>query len=91
LSLWSTLYHGEGESDTIYLFSTFDNELKDIFMKTHEESNEIYKELFGELKGSRIINLMSEIYKPREIPKVEKMQLDDLIARELENLKEIIE
>ncbi len=91
LSLWSTLYYDEGESDTIFLFSTFDNELKDIFMKTHEDSNEIYKELFGELTGTRIVDLMSEIYRPREIPKVEKMQLDDLIERELENLKEIIE
>ena len=90
LFLWSTLYYYEDEADTVYLFATMDGELKDIFVLTHKESNEVYNELFGNSVGNKIVELISEIYKAREKPEFENLPLDDLIEIESEKLREVI-
>ena len=90
LSIWSTLYYYEDESDTIYLFATLDKELKEVFMLTHKESLEVYIQLFGAKEGGRIIDILARIYLSREKPEVIPEKLDEMINNEIIALQEVL-
>lgn len=87
LSFWSTMYYYEDNSNEVYLFATHDKELKTLFMITHEESLEIYKEIFKPKLGDEIIKTISSIYTPRVKPEIDSTKLDKMISMEKEKLK----
>lgn len=90
LSIWSTQYYYEEESKDIFLFATHDKEMKELLILTHQESLEIYRNIFGKELGGRIINSIEKIYILRERPKVDSLDLDDMIEKEKQNLKQIL-
>lgn len=87
LSFWSTMYYYEDNSNEIYLFATHDKELKTLFTITHEESLEIYKEIFKPELGDEIIKTISGIYTPRVKPEINSAKLDEMIITEKERLR----
>ncbi|MCB0541798.1 MAG: hypothetical protein KDE33_30125, partial [Bacteroidetes bacterium] len=74
-------------SNEVYLFFFFYKELKTLFMITHEESLEIYKEIFKPKLGDEIIKTISSIYTPRVKPEIDSTKLDKMISMEKEKLK----
>ncbi len=90
LSLWSTLYYYEKDAKEIYLFATMDGELKDLFFLAHKESLEIYKKVFGEKTGQKIIDTVSSIYKKRSKPDINPQKLNEMIIEEKNNLENIL-
>lgn len=88
LSFWSTQYYYEKDAEQVYLFATMDKELRELFFITHQESLEIYKEIFGEKAGQAIINSVSKIYVRRDKPEINPTVLDKLINEEQLNLKQ---
>ena len=90
LSFWSTLYYYEDESDDIYLLATLDKELKEVFVVTHSEAVDIYRQLFGEKVGDRIVDNLTAIYLPREKPEIDSKKLDKMIDCEKLVLEEVL-
>jgi hypothetical protein len=91
LSLWSTKYYYENDSNEVFLFATHDEEMKDLLTLTHQESLEIYQKVFGKVLGDRISDFIGKIYVPREKPKVELLDLDKMIVKEKDNLRHILQ
>ncbi len=90
LSLWSTQYFYEEDSNEVFLFATHDGEMKELFTLSHQESSEIYRNIFGKEIGDRIIDIVSKIYVRRERPKIDSLNLDNMIVKEKDNLKQIL-
>ena len=88
LSEWSTMHYYEDNADTIYLFATADNELKQIFIKSHEESIDTYFKIYGEEITMQIFGKLDPIYKERRMPKIDMNVIDKLIKQEKKILKE---
>ncbi|HYF68951.1 MAG TPA: hypothetical protein VD884_12495 [Ohtaekwangia sp.] len=88
LSLWSTLYDNEPESNANYLFATLDKGLKQIFMLTHNEAIDLHSEIFGSNVGGRINQSMHDIFKPRPLPKMSIEHIDEMIGTEFSQLEQ---
>jgi hypothetical protein len=88
LSLWSTLHYYENNDDTIYLFTTADKELKQIFIKSHEESVETFFELYGIGNSKQFFEILNPIYQERKMPKLDMNKINKLIEQEKNILKE---
>lgn len=86
LSLWSTLYTEEDSSDSIYLFTTFDVDLKLIFCATHNKNVDI----FTSCLSSKISDKIKLVYKTmilnREKPIITDQYIDNLISIERNRL-----
>lgn len=91
LSLWSTLYYKESETNTNYLFATLDRGMKDIFISTYDESTDLHSSLFGSEIGNKINQLMLDTFKPRKKPNISIDRIDEMINEELEKLRELIQ
>ena len=87
LSLWSTFYYNEHESNTNYLFATLDKGLKEIFISTHGESTDLHSELFGSEVGNRINQLMLETFKTRQLPRISTEWTNEMIGIESKKLE----
>ena len=88
LSEWSTLHYYEDNADTIYLFATADNELKQIFIMSHKESIDTYFEIFGREITRQIFEKLNPIYRERRMPNLDMNVINKLINKEKEILKE---
>jgi len=87
LSEWSTLHYYEDNADTIYLFATADKELKQIFIKSHNESFDTYFDIYGEEITKQIFEKLNPIYKERKMPKLDMNVIDKSIMQEKKLLK----
>jgi hypothetical protein len=90
LSFWSTQYYYESTANDIYLFATMDKELTELFFITNRGSLDIYTKIFGKATAAKIISKLSEIYQPRNKPDIDQQNLDKMIIKEQENLREVI-
>ena len=90
LSLWSTFYYYENNSNDRFLFATLDKQLREVFMETHKENLEIYSKLFGENIRNEIIKILKPLYVKRDKPAITKDYLDNLIKKEKEELERIL-
>ena len=87
---WSALYSYEEDSNEIYLFATHDKELKELFIKTNDLNLNVFFEVYGKLKGTKIIEIYQKICLRRAQPEVDKKNLGFMILKETQKLKEII-
>lgn len=92
LSIWSTKYYYEDSSDKIYLFSTLDKELRNLFIMTHTKSiDSVYGDFFKKETAKKILAIVTGIYQRRKAPVIDNSQLDELIEQEEEKLRSIFE
>lgn len=89
LSLWSTLYYNEHESNTNYLFATLDKGLKEIFISTHSETTDLHSEILGSKVGSKVNQSMLDTFKVRQLPKFSTEKIDEMIIVELGKLEQM--
>ncbi|MBV6647430.1 MAG: hypothetical protein KI790_18370 [Cyclobacteriaceae bacterium] len=91
LSVWSTLHYNEEQADEIYLFGTFDSELRTIFVTSHRNSDEPIYEMLGTQQGQRIVKELTNLnekHMPREFRPIDSFDLDGMIDSQLSRVKE---
>lgn len=91
LSLWSTLHYYEQKDETIYLFGTLDSGLKEIFINSHRNTDDVFPEILGNKIGNKMVKQLSDIYLPRDNRPMESFELDKMIEVEYDSLKRIME
>lgn len=82
LSYWSTLYWNDQKNEKIYLFSTRDKEIKELFSLVHSDSQNAYKIALGEQLGAKIKKEFEAIYKLRPKRTFEKEKLMEKVFEE---------
>lgn len=90
LSVWSTFYWHENETNTSYLFSTMDKELKRIFICTHDTMKNIFNFCLGNIRGAKVQKIYEEIINNRIKPTMSAEGIDNLVTNEEHNLKIIL-
>lgn len=90
LSFWSTLYFNEKKTKNIFLLATMDQELKELFMITHEDNFDIFITNFGSKTGKIIIGDLKAILLKRVKPEIDSIKIDNLILNEERKLHNLI-
>jgi len=86
LSLWSTFYTEEDSSDSIYLFATFDVDLKLIFCATHNKNTDIFTSCLSSKISDNIKFVYKQMILNREKPVITDQYIDNLISLERKRL-----
>lgn len=90
LSLWSTFYTEEDSSDSIYLFTTFDVDLKLIFCATHNKNTDIFTSCLSSKISDKIKFVYKQMILNREKPVITDQYIDNLIILERKRLYDFL-
>ena len=88
LSIWSTLYWSESDTNNNYLFATMDTDLKKIFTQTHNVESDIFSRFFGFEKGIKIRRHYENIINNRVKPVMTNDQIHKVLDMEKTKLRE---
>ncbi|MEM9547487.1 MAG: hypothetical protein AAGA77_16020 [Bacteroidota bacterium] len=91
LSYWSTLFWNDKKKKKVFLFSTRDKEIKELFSLLHSDPQKAYTKALGKKLGEKIKKKFESIHKSRPKRTFEKKKLEEKVFEEetrLTNLRE---
>lgn len=91
LSLWSTLYWNEENTNKNFLFATMDSDLKKIFENTHDTSSNLFSRFFGAQKGKLIQEHYDRLMCKRVKPIMTDNRIHEVLAFEQQALFNCVE
>lgn len=86
LSFWSTLFCNDKNHNKVYLFSTRDNEIKQLLSLLHSDPQNAYRRALGKQLGDKFKTEFEAIYKQRPKKSFEKDKLMEKVIVEQSRL-----